>query len=123
MSKRGKGRPTKYGPKILEQTETYLLTYEKLGDAIASVVGLARYLKISTRTIQRWAKDEGEKSQFCRTLEMIEDQQHYDLLNKGLRNEINPMLSKLALANHGYAEATKQELMVDAKSLDDYYED
>ncbi|WP_166506701.1 DNA-packaging protein [Sodalis glossinidius] len=90
----------------LEKAKAYLLgDYEKLGDVVPSVAGLACYLGISRSTAQEYAK---ENEEFSGTLEAIKTLQENRLINKGLTGDFNATITKLMLANHGYSD--KQEL-------------
>ena len=105
----GAGRPTKYNDEVLAKTKDYLVNYENYNDVVPSVVGLAKVLGITSETIYQWAKQE-DKADFSDTLGKINDYQHHGLLNGGLRNELNPTITKLMLANHGYSERQQQEI-------------
>ena len=102
-------RPTKYSAEILTQSEAYLENYESLGDVIPSVAGLAVNLRIARTTIYQWAKDD-DKEEFAHILADILSKQEQVLFNKGLTNEFNATIVKLALGKHGYSEKTEQEI-------------
>lgn len=95
------GRPTKYGPETLEKVFYYLENYKKIGHAIPSVVGLARYLKVSKQTIYSWAEREG-MADFLDMLEQIQSEQEFTTINQSLKNNINSNIAKLILTKHGY---------------------
>jgi hypothetical protein len=97
------GRPTDYGPGILELTRDYLSNYPNFGDAIPSIAGLSTFLKIARSTIYEWAKHE-DKKEFSDILEDILSDQERTLINKGLKGEFNSTITKLALGKHGYKD-------------------
>lgn len=105
------GRPSKMGESLLKAKEYLMGGYEKVGDVVPSVAGMSCYLGISRSRAYEYAKQSPE---FKDTLEDIQTLQERGLINKGLSGVFNPTITKLMLANHGYAE--KQE--VDNKSSD-----
>ena len=97
------GRPTDYCEEIVKQAHDYInggWITEK--HAIPSVVGLCKVLKRSRSVIYRWAED--EEKEFKDILDWINQDQHFETLNKSLKSEINPMIGKLVLGKHGYHE-------------------
>lgn len=102
-------RPTKYNEDIIKKSKDYLENYEKLGDATPTIAGLAVYLGISRETIYDWSSQE-EKWQFSDTIKLLSAKQEAILWNKGLKNEFNPTICKLGLANHGHADKFKNEV-------------
>lgn len=103
------GRPTLYSKEILAKTEEYVETYEKLGDVIPSVEGLSLYLGITRTTIYDWIKQD-DKKEFSDTLERLNAKQKKVLLDKGLDNQFNATIVKLALGNHGMSEKIHNEM-------------
>jgi len=95
------GQPTKYNEDMLQKAKDYLVDYSP--DVIPSVVGLARHLKVASKTIYNWAEND-ESGRFLHTLAQIKDSQHAEALNKGLDGTFNATIVKLLLANHGYSE-------------------
>ena len=102
-------RPTKYTKRLLLDAEAYLNEYENLGDAIPSIAGLSVHLKIARSTLHAWCKEEGKEA-FSDILDAILSKQEQVLINKGLKNEFNSAIVKLALGKHGYSEKTEQEI-------------
>jgi len=101
------GRPTKYNKEMQEAADAYIKDYADHEHAIPSVVGMAMVLGVVASTLDLW----GEKHpEFSGTLEACKDSQHFTLMNKGLKNEFNSTITKLALANHGYSESTKTDV-------------
>jgi len=101
------GRPTKYTEDMLDKAHEYISGgYKDLSHAIPSVVGLAIHLNIAKSTLYLWA--ENKDHPFSDMLAFSNDSQELSLINGGLSGDLNPTISKLVLAKHGYAE--KQEL-------------
>ena len=105
------GRPTDYNDDIVDKANKYL---ENCPDALPSVVGLAVYLEVTTKTIYNWSKVEGREA-FLHTLDKINDDQHRTALNNGLTGEFNATITKLVLANHGYHEKTESDITIKEK--------
>lgn len=102
------GRPSEYSEKTLQRAKAYLRYYAKNDEVVPSVAGLSRFLHVSRDTIYAWAK-EPDKAEFSDIVEECRGEQEKILLNKGLRNEVNATIAKLALsAKHDYKE--KQEV-------------
>lgn len=102
-------RPTKYTKKLVSEAAGYLDEYESLGDAIPSIAGLSVHLKIARSTLHAWSKEKGKEA-FSDILDAILSKQEQVLINKGLKNEFNSAIVKLALGKHGYSEKTEQEI-------------
>lgn len=104
------GRPTDYTPELVEKARDYLETYESTYEhRIPSVAGLAKVLGKSRDTLYDWAKQE-DKQEFSNILRQIVSNQEFVLLDKGLGNEFNAAITKLALGKHGYHEKQDREL-------------
>ena len=103
------GRPTLYTDEVLAKTKKYLEVYETLEDVIPSIEGLSEYIGIARPTIYKWSKEEG-KEDFIDTLEAINAKQKKVLLSKGLTNDFNANIVKLALGNHGMSEKIHNEM-------------
>ena len=105
------GRPTLYSKEMHDNAKEYIDNYRDHEHVIPSVVGMAVVLGVNKTTLYQWVIDErGEEGDpFSNTLSRCEDMQHIRLLNGGLSNELNPTITKLALANHGYSERTATE--------------
>lgn len=101
------GRPSIYTPELLERARDYVLNYADYGDMIPSIAGLACELKISRETCHAWAKDE-DKPAFSDIIRDIAQAQERKLVNGGLSGDLNPQITKLVLAKHGYSD--KQEI-------------
>ncbi|MGD8854539.1 MAG: terminase small subunit [Gammaproteobacteria bacterium] len=109
--RRRPGRPSKYTPALQGKAELYLRDFEKLGDVVPTVGGLARYLGVRRRTLQLWARDPN-KPRFFRTLGRLMELQELTLINGGLSGELNSTFVILMLHNHGYGEKTQRTVRV-----------
>ncbi len=101
------GRPSIYGPDILEKAKEYLVCYRDLGHEIPSNSGLAFYLGVGRQTIYDWCKDDNKK-EFSYIVERLQQKQEIDLVSNGLNGTYNSNISKLILGKHGYSD--KQEI-------------
>lgn len=101
--RKGEGRPTDYSQETLVKTKDYFDNYEKYGDVMPSIAGLAIFLGTSRDTLYDWAKQE-EKKEFSDMLREILTKQESVLFNKGLKGEFNSNITKLALTKHGYTD-------------------
>lgn len=96
------GRPTTYSQDMLQRAKKYVEGgYLEQGDAIPSVVGVARYLGVATSTVHLWGEAHPE---FSDTLSECKDEQHRITLSNALTGKFNATISKLVLHNHGYSE-------------------
>ena len=95
------GRPTKYSNDTLIFARDYLNHYEKHGDQIPSIAGLAVILGVRRETLHVWAKEEG-KEEFSNILGEILATQEKVLISKGLTGDFNPTIVKLILGKHAY---------------------
>lgn len=100
-------RPTEYTPEIAKQAWDYLDNYEKHGDQIPSIVGLADALSRAESTVYAW--DCPEKPEFSGILEAIKQRQQKVLLNKGLSGDFNSQITKLVLGKHGFHDVAKTD--------------
>lgn len=99
------GRPSELA-QSLEKAKAHLLgDYEKLGDVVPSIAGLACYLGKSRSRVYEYSEQNAE---FKDILEGILAMQENRLINKGLQGEFNSTIAKLMLTKHGYSD--KQEL-------------
>lgn len=117
------GRPTSYTENITTMAQEYLdsctdeikqvvtgesekfTTFkEKVVVKLPSIEGLARFLKISKDTIYEWEKIHPE---FSDVLHALRSEQADRLINMGLSGDYNPVISRMLLSKHGYAERTE----------------
>mgnify|MGYP001591911622 CR=1 FL=1 len=106
--RKNEGRPTKYGPEVLEKIKDYLKNHKKYGDPVPTHSGLADELDISTVTLYEWAKDP-KKAEFSNMLGRIKTRQERGLLAGGLEGDLNANITKLMLAKHGYHDKAEIE--------------
>lgn len=104
------GRPSLYNEEVLELSKLYIDNFkDEYEHAIPSVVGLAKILKCHRDTLYQWAKEE-DKQEFSDILKRLSSNQEFELLNGGLKGELNTNITKLALGKHGYSD--KQDTTV-----------
>lgn len=101
------GRPTEYTEQILDLAEEYLATYEELGEVVPTIVGLCRHIGRARSTVYDWAEHK-DKPEFSDIVTRVSELQELVLVNGGLRNELNPQITKTMMARHGYSD--KQEI-------------
>jgi len=101
------GRPSKYGPEILEETAKYLVNYKDSGDLIPSIAGLAVRLGVCRDTLHTWSKED-DKPEFSDIYAKLLATQENLLVNNGLSGAFNASITKLVLGKHGYSEKTEQ---------------
>ena len=97
------GRPTKYTPELIRKAEDYLENYENYGDAIPSLVGMAKVLDTVRERLHVWGNDKN-KAEFRNILKRLKGLQEHALLNGGLKSTMNTTIAKLVLSKHGYSD-------------------
>ena len=103
------GRPSDYTPEIVKKAWAYVNGgWEKVGDPVPSVAGLACEIGIRRETCHVWAKD--ETKEFSNILSAIAEKQERQLLRGGLSNVFNASITKMMMTKHGYSDATKNEV-------------
>lgn len=100
------GRPSKLTPEAVEKSLDYLQNFEKYGDVVPSIVGLAVVLDVVESTLYNW--DTEEHPEFLGMLSKIKSKQQQVLISKGLLGDFNSTITKLILAKHGYYERVEQ---------------
>ncbi len=96
-------RLTIYNEQVLKDANEYLKNYESHNHPFPSVIGLSRVLGISLSALKRWRNDM-DKTELKTTLEKIKDEQHLQLINKGIMGEFHASICKLMLHNFGYSD-------------------
>lgn len=86
------------------QSEKFTTYQEKTIVKLPSIEGLARYLKVSKDTIYAWEKIHPE---FSYVLHALRSEQADRLINMGLSGDYNPVISRMLLSKHGYAERSE----------------
>lgn len=106
MPKHPGGRPSKLTDQVREQIAEY---YNKcmVTSTVPTAAQLAVILDVSKSTLYKWAEDDTELSD---TLSKVQTLQEATLINGSLKNALNPTISKLMLANHGYREKSEQDI-------------
>jgi len=92
---------------VIGQSEKFTSFKDKVIVKLPSIEGLARYLKIHKDTIYEWEKIHQE---FSDVVNAIRSEQADRLINMGLSGDYNPMVAKLLLTKHGYADKVDQEI-------------
>jgi len=81
--------------------------YTDAHEVIPTIVGLAKYLGITRKTIYNWAEADQE---FLHITERLMGEQELTLINKSLTGDLNTTISKLILGKHGYHDKTDATL-------------
>ena len=89
---------------IIGESEKFTSFKEKVIVKLPSIEGLARFLKISKDTIYQWEKIHPT---FSDVLNALRSEQADRLINMGLSGDYNPVISRMLLSKHGYAERTE----------------
>lgn len=99
------GRPTVATPEKVERAFEYVNGgWEKAGDVIPTVEGMAVELGISKDTLY-------ERDEFSDVLGKLKSLQARKLINGGLNGDYTPVIAKLLLASkHGYVEKSEKAL-------------
>lgn len=100
------GRPSKLTAEARQLIAGY---YQECADTdtVPTAAQLAVNLDISKSTLYKWAEDDKELSD---TLAKIQTLQEATLTKGSLINKLNPTISKLMLANHGYREKSDTDI-------------
>jgi len=107
-NKSNAGRPSDYTPEIVKKAWSYVDGgWEKVGDPVPSVAGLACEIGIRRETCHAWAKD--QTKEFSNILSAIAEKQERQLLRGGLSNAFNASITKMMMTKHGYSDAMKNE--------------
>lgn len=100
-----KGRPTKLTQEVRELTAAYLANCVE-NNKVPTAARLAVTIGVNKDTLYEWAKKDND---FSDTLKDMNSIQEATLVEGSLENKLNPTISKLMLANHGYSDALKTE--------------
>lgn len=87
------------------ESEKFTAFKQKLRVNLPTIEGLAVYLGIHKDTVYEWEKTYPE---FSDVISVLRGKQSKELINKGLSGDYNPIIAKLLLMKHGYAD--KQEI-------------
>lgn len=127
------GRPTDYGPSILQKAERYLLEFKDnkadSGEEVPTIAGLARYLNLSRDTIYDWVKDP-DKKEFSDIVNRIHADREILLISGGLKGKYNPTITALMMGQLGYRReqaidhtSSDGSMTPKGKSLAEFYDD
>ncbi len=127
------GRPTDYDETIIPRTleyinqcidteEDYIKSHGKDSQSLERLIrvklptieGLAVYLNVNKTTIYEW---ESKSIEFSNVLAGLRSKQAETLINKGLSGDYNPIIAKLLLMKHGYAEKTETDVTSKGEKL------
>jgi hypothetical protein len=92
---------------VVGESEKFTSYKEKVIVKLPSIEGLAAFLGISKDTVYQWEKIHPA---FSDVLHTLRTQQAERLINNGLSGDYNPVIAKLLLTKHGYAEKTESEV-------------
>jgi len=109
-------RPTEYDSKVLDLAEDYLQSYEQLGEVVPTIVGLCRHINRARSTVYEWASHD-DKAEFSDIVTRVSELQELDLVNGGLRGELNPQIAKTMMARHGYSDRQEIDHTTKGESL------
>lgn len=110
------GRPTDYTADLVQAARDYLINYKsKHKHTIPSVVGLCKVINLARSTIYDWCDINSPRYQeeFSDIIEQINEYQEFDLVDGGLKNELNPTITKLLLHKHGHHDKSEVEATID----------
>ena len=116
MAKNKGGRPTKFSKEHVAAADDYLVTFNKDGDVIPTIEGLADRLGVVTKTIYNWVEAEVD-DEFLHTVGVIAEKQKRILLNSGLKGEFNSQITKLCLHNHGMSDKVDTDVTSAGKRI------
>jgi len=109
------GRPTDYGPQIVELAKAYLEQFEDseyTKEVVPTIEGLALFLGTHRDTVYAWGKDHSE---FSDIVELVRTTKSHALQNGALSNKLNASVAKLLLGHEGYREA--QDVTTNGKDM------
>jgi hypothetical protein len=93
-----------YKQVVIGESEKFTSFKEKTIVRLPSIEGLARFLKISKDTIYEWEKIH---PLFSDVLHALRSEQAQRLIDMGLSGDYNPVIARMLLSKHGYAERTE----------------
>jgi len=108
-------RPTKYTDDMQAKADAYLESYEA-DSVVPTIAELSLVLDVSDSTFYLW-RDKYDA--FSRTLDRIMKTQEVGLVNKSLRNEINPTIAKLMMHNHDYSDRVEKDINLNGSMQND----
>lgn len=101
------GRPSKYGPKVIDRAKKYRDGQWKVeGDAVPQLAGLACYIGVNRSTVQDWEAKHEEFSVICRDIMTAQERA---LANGGLTGEFAQPITKMMMAKHGFSDKVEND--------------
>ena len=97
--------------KVIEYWNSRIETGE---ERIPTAEGLANYMGITSKTIQKYKNDKVRFKHFGVSYAILLNSQVVELINGGLSNKMNSNIVKLMLHNHGYSD--KSEVKSETKA-------
>jgi hypothetical protein len=113
MTKNKGGRPSKLTPAVRELIVKYLDDSIQ-NNKVPTAARLAVNLRVSKSTLYKWAETDQELSD---TLQELQSIQEAALIDGSLENRLNPTISKLMLANHGYREKSETDITTGGNAI------
>jgi hypothetical protein len=104
-------RPTDYTPEIAAKVVEFIAACAET-NRLLTIEGLSTYIGVARSTLYLWAQKDPE---FSDILDGIMARQGDELIQKGLKGEYNPTITKLMLSKHGYRESS--DITTDGKAL------
>lgn len=104
------GRPTAYGPEVLESAREYLgfhMPYtgpDREVEYIHTIEGLALHMNVGRRTLYTWI-EEDDKLEFRHIFEKIMAKQGRSLVSGGISERFNSTITKVMMTKHGYRDS------------------
>lgn len=92
----------------------YEMYENKLKVNLPTIEGLALHLNVNRDTLYEWEKIHKE---FSDILAHLRAEQAKRLIDNGLSGDYNPVIAKLLLMKHGYAEKTETDLTSKGEKL------
>jgi len=118
ITKRGRGRPTKYIPAVIfPKIEEYLSMCGREQTSLPTVAGLALHLGVNRDTIFTWAKKYPELSDY---LKRLADKQRQQLIDDGMYGgkEVNASMAIFLLkAIHKFSDGPQVAVQVNVQPI------
>lgn len=106
---------SKYSPVKLQLAKDYAEGgYRDLEQVIPTGEGLALLLGVSRKTLFNWRDKHDD---FALVMEHMNCKQALTCLNKGLKGEFNPVITKQVLARHGYHDKIDSDMTTKGDSM------
>jgi AraC-like DNA-binding protein len=103
------GRPSKYGPEIIEKARQYVDEFgENDKETVPTIAGLARFLGVSRETVYAWSREEGNEA-FSDIVKQVDINREILLVNGGLKGMYNPTITALMMGQLGYRKEASVE--------------